>query len=349
MLDEAKLKMLLQTQTEGLRPRPELWARVAQQTRGRRQAALTSGLRRGLELVAACAVIGSIALLPWLRHSLAPVQPGGNGQPAPAMVAPQSVPGVPQASEVAKAYFAGYPGADHAALDAAVVGKVIGWLQSAQVVGTDKDLPMREGKDFYLVLELQNGASATVRIAEDCVITRGPDSTSTTCHRAEGQVNLITSGNEAPRLRGPELAHWLLAQATHRPVQLSIVPQAPPLVVGARDLQDGSMQAIFSAPTTPTKFTPEKAREVAAKQIGDPPADAKVYVEYVLLSLRDAPVIGGKKIERYPVYLITYDGVVVAPSGGLDPATGKGPHAGIGKVTAILDANTGEWIMGVMR
>jgi hypothetical protein len=132
-----------------------------------------------------------------------------------------------------------------------------------------------------------------------------------------------------------------------------------PAMEGAGDLTLGGMRATFAPPSSPAKITEAQAREATIKNIGQPPADAKVSVAYVLVTLPGPVVLNGKQMEAYPVYLVTYDGVRVSPTGGRPPST-QGASGNVptpatgaqdvkGKITAFIDANDGEWIMGVAR
>jgi hypothetical protein len=179
-----------------------------------------SRLRLGptLEVLAVCILVLGMVGLGSYRNLNLSRSPGGSKQGSGTQdaVSGKSKPqGLPAASEVTKAYFAGYARAEQKPLDRSVVTMVLGWLNDAQAVGMDKDIFRNRGSDFYLVMELQSGDQITVRLAADCVTTRTADSTATDCHRAQGQVNLITSTGETPRLRAPELADWLLGQAAH--------------------------------------------------------------------------------------------------------------------------------------
>jgi hypothetical protein len=114
---------------------------------------------------------------------------------------------------------------------------------------------------------------------------------------------------------------------------------------GASDLPHvASVGAILGQPAAPAGISAEQALEAAAKMMGPAPSNAKVSAEYKLLTLPGSPVISGKKLEAYPVYLITYDGVTIPTNGPFQ----KSP-ASPGKTTVAIDANTGEWIWGVAR
>jgi hypothetical protein len=146
--------------------------------------------------------------------------------------------GLPSASEVKRAYFSGFPGAGQQSLDQSTVAAVLGWLNKARVVGTDKDNFWRRGRDFYLVIELQGGDRLVVRLAEDCVVTQTADSTRTTCNYAEGHVNLIALESEAPRLRAPELADWLKGQAAQPAPPMTPTSSGDPGTVAGERTED---------------------------------------------------------------------------------------------------------------
>jgi hypothetical protein len=177
--------------------RPSLWSRWR--------------LGPKLELAAACLLLVGllgVAAVRNLNHN--PTPAGGEQGSGTQGIASR----LPSASDVTKAYFSGYPGAEEKNLDQSVITKVLGWLKDAPVVGLDKEFSQRQ-RDFILVMELRNGERVRVRLAEDCVVTKAADGTGTTCRNAEGQVNLITSSGEGPRLRAPDMADWLKGQAAH--------------------------------------------------------------------------------------------------------------------------------------